>query len=211
MNCALHPQVAAKVVCSRCDQPLCDSCAQRLDGKPFCPSCLERLQRRRAERPGGAVGAFAAGGSPSAGPAPSASRAPMPGAHCRNHASNPAADRCAGCFEAFCANCLVEIQGQQYCASCKTLVLRGQPVIAEAATMPCPEAGEALKYAIIGLFCFGIVLEPMAIKKALNARKMIELNPRLTGSGKATAALVIAIIGLFLWVLGIVGRFARRS
>jgi len=45
---------------------------------------------------------------------------------------------------------------------------------------------------IIGIFfCFGIILEPLAIQKALKARKMIEANPRVTGSGKATAAHVL--------------------
>jgi hypothetical protein len=129
---------------------------------------------------------------------------------CKNHTGKLAVGRCSGCAESFCGNCLVEIGGQRYCGSCKTMALRGQPVVAEAATMPCPEAGEALKYAIIGLFCIGIILEPIAIHKAMQARKMISMNPRLTGSGKATAALVIAVIGLILWVLSILGRLAQR-
>jgi hypothetical protein len=70
------------------------------------------------------------------------------------------------------------------------------------------EAGEALTYAIIGLFCFGIILEPLAISKALKAKKMIELNPNLYGAGKAQAALIIACIGLGLWVLGIITQIA---
>ena len=126
---------------------------------------------------------------------------------CKNHPQVLAVDRCAGCAEAFCANCLVEIQGQKYCGSCKVLALQGRPG-AEQATMPCKEANDALKYAIIGLFCFGIILEPMAIAKAVRARRLVSINPNLTGSGKATAALVIAIVGLALWVLGIIARVA---
>jgi hypothetical protein len=126
---------------------------------------------------------------------------------CKNHPSVAAVDRCAGCAEAFCPDCLVDMHGQKYCGSCKVLALKGgQPVLAEEATMPCKEAGEALTYAIIGLFCFGIVLGPMAISKASKAKKMIEMNPRLTGSGKATAATIIGVIALVLWILGIVGR-----
>jgi hypothetical protein len=125
---------------------------------------------------------------------------------CKNHPSTQAVDRCAGCAENFCANCLVDIQGQKYCASCKTMAVRGQPMLAESGTLPCKEADEALKYAIIGIFCFGIILEPLAIKKALDAKKMIAMNPRLTGEGKATAALVIASIGLVLWVIGVIAR-----
>jgi len=129
---------------------------------------------------------------------------------CKNHPSVEAVDRCAGCAEPFCSNCLVEINGQKYCGSCKIMAIQGQPVV-EAATLPCKEAQEALLYAIIGLFCLGIVLEPIAIIKALKARKMIDMNPQLTGSGKATAALVIACVGLLLWVLGIVARIAAFS
>src|SRR5580698_5082452 len=125
---------------------------------------------------------------------------------CKNHPEVAAVDRCSGCAEPFCPDCLVEIQGQKYCGSCKTMALRGAPPIAEEATIPCKEANEALTYAIVGLFCFGIILEPIAISKALKAKKMMQMNPRLTGSGKVTAAFIIGIIGLVLWILSIVAR-----
>ena len=128
---------------------------------------------------------------------------------CKNHPTVDAVGRCAGCAEPFCPNCLVEISGQTYCGSCKVLALQGQP-IAEAATLPCKEADEALKYAIIGIFCFGIILEPIAISKAMKAKKLIEMNPRLTGSGKATAALIIGIVALILWVLGVIARVTAK-
>lgn len=91
------------------------------------------------------------------------------------------------------------------------MALRGQPVVVEEATLPCKEANEALTYAIIGIFCFGIILEPIALSKAMKAKKMIAANPRLTGSGKATAATIIGIVGLVLWVLGIIARVAQRG
>lgn len=126
---------------------------------------------------------------------------------CKNHPGVAAVDRCAGCAESFCGDCLVEIQGQKYCGSCKTMALRGgPPPVAEEATIPCKEAKEALIYSIVGIFCFGIILEPFAIVKALKAKKMIAMNPRLTGSGKVTAALIIASIALALWVLSIIVR-----
>lgn len=81
----------------------------------------------------------------------------------------------------------------------------------EEATLPCKEADDALKYAIIGLFCFGIILEPLAIIRALKAKKMIAANPRLTGSGKASAALIIGIIVFVLWVLGVIAQIAAVS
>ena len=130
---------------------------------------------------------------------------------CKNHPEVVAADRCAGCAEPFCPDCLVDIQGQKYCGSCKSMALRGGTPVVEEATIPCKEANEALTYSIVGLFCFGIILEPIAISKALKAKKMIEMNPRLTGSGKATAALIIGCVGLGLWVLGMVARFSALA
>ena len=129
---------------------------------------------------------------------------------CKNHPQNVAVGRCAGCAEPFCSDCLVPIHGQQYCGSCKVMALQGRPIIEEA-TIPCPEAGDALKYAIIGIFCFGIILEPIAISKALKARKMIAENPALAGSGKANAALIIGIISLIMWVIGMIARFSNMG
>lgn len=126
---------------------------------------------------------------------------------CKNHPNISAVDRCAGCSEPFCADCLVELQGKKYCGSCKVMAVQDQPIVEEA-MLPCEQANEALKYAIIGIFCFGIILEPMAISRALKAKKMMEANPSLTGSGKANAALIIGIIALILWVLGLIVRFA---
>jgi hypothetical protein len=87
------------------------------------------------------------------------------------------------------------------------MAVQGQPIVEEA-TLPCKQADEALKYAIIGIFCFGIILEPMAISRALKAKKMMEANPRLTGSGKANAALIIGVLTLILWVIGLIVRFS---
>lgn len=128
---------------------------------------------------------------------------------CKNHPQTTATTRCARCAEAFCPNCLVDIHGKSYCGSCKVLAVRGTPGV-ESAMLPCPEASEALKYAIIGIFCFGIILEPLAIAKALKAKKMIALNPQLSGSGKVSAALIIGIVGLVLWILGIIARVVAQ-
>lgn len=65
--------------------------------------------------------------------------------------------------------------------------------------------------AIVGIFCFGIILEPLALVKASKARKMMAENPRLSGSGKVTAATIIAIVSLLLWVLALIGRVVAAS
>ena len=68
-----------------------------------------------------------------------------------------------------------------------------------------PEAKEALKYAIIGIFCFGFVLGPMAIVKGTSAKKAIAMDPRYDGEGMATAAQIIGGIVCLLSLLYIVG------
>jgi uncharacterized Tic20 family protein len=88
------------------------------------------------------------------------------------------------------------------------MAVKGQPVVEEA-TIPCKEAKDALTHAIVSLFCFGIILGPMAISKGLKAKKMIEANPRLTGSGKATAAIIIGVVALVLWIIGIFAKVAN--
>lgn len=127
--------------------------------------------------------------------------------YCKNHPGVPVFDRCVACAEPFCSDCLVEIQGQKYCASCKVMAVQGNPVAA-IASRPCKEATEALTMAIIGLLICGIILEPMAISKANKAKAKIAADPTLTGSGKVTAAITIGVIGLALWVIGMIVRFA---
>ena len=69
------------------------------------------------------------------------------------------------------------------------------------------QAGEALACAIIGFFFCWPILEPMAIFKATNARKTLERYPGAPGSGKATAALIIAWVTIGIGILGFVIQF----
>lgn len=59
------------------------------------------------------------------------------------------------------------------------------------------EGRNALLMAIAGLFCFGIILGPLAYRKAMG----------LSG-GMAMAARIIAVIDILLWTVGILFRFA---
>lgn len=134
-------------------------------------------------------------------------------ATCKNHPSLLAVGRCSGCAEEFCPNCLVNIQGQQYCGACKVLALQGKVPMAavaaqEAGTIPCPQAKEALMYAIVSFFCFGFILGPIAIFKAIKARKIIAENPQLSGDGKALAALIMGIISSCLNFLFFAAKFS---
>ncbi|QIF02698.1 hypothetical protein [Roseimicrobium sp. ORNL1] len=73
---------------------------------------------------------------------------------------------------------------------------------------PCKEAADALKFAFIGLLCFGFILGPMAIFKAVEAKKLMRDDPTLLGSGKSTAALVVGIFALALWLMSLVSRLS---
>jgi hypothetical protein len=101
----------------------------------------------------------------------------------------------------------VDIQGQKYCGACKVMALQGRvptaaAAFAEATSIPCPLAKEALILAIVSVFFVGFILGPMAIYKANRARKMIAADPSLSGDGKAIAALVIGTVALLINVVG---------
>ena len=106
--------------------------------------------------------------------------------------------------ENFCATCGDIVAG--YCFRCSNLYPQ------TAYTGPkktLPDANDALKLAIVGLFCFGFVLGPIAIVKATSAKKQIAADPRYEGEGAATAAQIIGAIEVGLFILWVVGLIAR--
>ena len=116
---------------------------------------------------------------------------------CENHPEVKAIGRCSDCMGAFCANCLTLKPGERYCSSCSPLILQDDNITYK-------EARDALKIAIIGTIFIGLILEPIAIAKALKARKKINANPRLSGLGKANVAMAISIVYLLLFTVLIV-------
>jgi Prokaryotic RING finger family 1 len=104
--------------------------------------------------------------------------------------------------------------GESFCSTCGDIVtgycFRCQNVGAIDYTGPkrtSPEAKEALKYALIGLLCFGFVLGPLAIIRGTAAKKTIAHNPMLEGEGLATAAQIIGGIEVLLfvgWILRVI-------
>ena len=159
--------------------------------------------------------------------------------NCNNHPFIAAAGQCAQCGKSYCADCLVDVNGQKICSDCKSAVISqtqpaqppmqtGQPTYMppppqggqqypnqgyqnqyQGMPMKCKEASEALTYAIVGLFCCGIILEPIAFIKATKAKEMIAMNPNLEGASTAQAAYVISIVGMVLWVLSIIVRIGQ--
>jgi hypothetical protein len=128
---------------------------------------------------------------------------------CRNHPEVTAIDRCSGCAEPFCYNCLIDIKGQKYCGSCKVLALEGQAPPIEP-TVPSKWAGEALTYAILSPFCFGVIFGPLAIQRAIRAKNEMKGDPRISGWGKANAAIVIGLVGTLIWALGLYTKFSEN-
>ncbi len=49
---------------------------------------------------------------------------------------------------------------------------------------PVKEASEALTYALIGIFCFGIILGPIAISKGSKALNIINEDPGMKEGGR---------------------------
>ena len=70
-------------------------------------------------------------------------------------------------------------------------------------------AGKALMYSIIGIFCFGIVLGPIAMSKAIQAKREIREDPRLGGLAKANIGLLLGAAVVILWIIGMASKLKR--
>lgn len=128
-------------------------------------------------------------------------------ADCRVHAGTAATANCAACAESFCGDCLVTVKAKPYCNDCKMSAL---PEDAGPKTL-CTEANEALKYAVVSLFCFAFIIGPMAMLKAVKAKQLIAADARLGGAGRANAALVIGLLNTIVGVLSLVMRTQQRQ
>ena len=122
---------------------------------------------------------------------------------CRNHPGIAAIERCDRCGQPFCYECLVAVGGWNYCAACQAGTVPGQaPPVLAYRSATCDEALWALILSLVGIFCcLAIVLEPVALILAAKAKKKIDADPRWTGRGMATAAQVIAIVIILLYIL----------
>jgi hypothetical protein len=134
---------------------------------------------------------------------------------CVNHSNAEAQDRCTGCAEPFCHECLVEVVGEKYCGSCKVLAVKAKPVL-ETGMEPCDEANQALILALVsatvGLcLCIGVFLGPITIVRGAQAWKRISEEPRLLGAGKATAAIIIGVVIFGLACIQLIAAAAHRG
>lgn len=65
-----------------------------------------------------------------------------------------------------------------------------------------PEAKAALNISIIGIFLFGLP-GLFGMLKGMAAKKQIAKDRRLTGEGTATAAILVGILAMLLWLIGL--------
>jgi hypothetical protein len=86
------------------------------------------------------------------------------------------------------------------------------PVTTYRPRVNAPGASSSLVWAILGLFCCGLIFGIVAISNANNAKKLIREQPdAYTGEGLATAGLVIGIIDLVAWGLIIIANIANAA
>lgn len=110
------------------------------------------------------------------------------------------------------------IPGFIYCPRCRSVLPDGAPVcnvcgfVTSADGMyhgpkqNAPGAVAALVLGILSFFICGLILGPIAIVKANEAKTAIRSNPMYGGGGMATAGFVLGIIALVLNVIVIIVR-----
>ncbi len=131
---------------------------------------------------------------------------------CKEQASGCVSPECKAEEMKACPFCAEKIKKSavkcRYCGqildqSLKSTIEAGQP------KGEVKDANDALIYSIIGFFCFGVVLGPIAISKANKALNLIKSDPGYTGKGKAQAGLIIGIIDIVFWVFGLIINLSR--
>jgi hypothetical protein len=79
----------------------------------------------------------------------------------------------------------------------------------EAPVGPLKEATDSLKYSLIGIFCIGFILGPIAVVKGIKALNMIREEPRYEGKGKAIAGIIIGSLECLLYIFALLARLSE--
>jgi len=85
------------------------------------------------------------------------------------------------------------------------MAVTGVPVV-ESRLEVCKEAKQAMIAALGGILLFGIILGIIAVVLGFQARTKIKHDASLTGSGLASAAIVIGAMVAFMSVVGMISR-----
>lgn len=126
---------------------------------------------------------------------------------CENHPEKTETGLCTGCQEPYCEECLVSFNNEKYCSECKYMNVNPAVFYEEVEKCEPEEAGEALKYSLIGIFCFGIILGPIAMNKGFKALGIIKQDPfHKKGRTKAAFGILMGFYCLAFWLLNIIDR-----
>jgi len=107
--------------------------------------------------------------------------------------------------ETFCPTCGDVVTG--YCFRCQNI----SDIDYTGPKQTSAEAKEALRYALIGIVCFGFILGPLAIIRGTAAKKTIAQNPRLEGEGIATAAQIIGGVEVLFTIVYLISLITGVS
>jgi hypothetical protein len=108
--------------------------------------------------------------------------------------------------ESLCPTC-GDIIDNQFCLRCNQPNL-SQDVYAPSApgayfTTRAPGVEEAIRYAVLGIFCAGFIFGFLAIRSGSKAKDQIARDPRLDGAGLATFAQILGAFDIVAWVIGL--------
>jgi len=124
---------------------------------------------------------------------------------CILHPDRSASARCAGCAEALCPDCQVEVAGAAWCQKCKGSAVKRPPVIARRMTTSA-QARNGVLVGLAGLVFWTPVCGTVAIVLGSKAFGEIASNPKMTGSGMALAAICLGCTDLLFFVFTIMSR-----
>jgi hypothetical protein len=139
---------------------------------------------------------------------------------CVYHPDTDAAGSCVSCGAGVCDACRVMLAGKMYCQPCADMVFAQQeaaksaprpapsqgPSLVQPSLLPRAQAPGAVTALVLGIVGFiiwplGLILGPLAINYANQARDAVAMNPMLDGSGMATAGYVLGIVDTIFGVL----------
>lgn len=141
--------------------------------------------------------------APAAGPGPGAATgSPFPGGFGPG-AGRPAPSLAPGTMN--CPRCgLVVTIGTPLCPACRAIT--SPDGIYHGPKTPAPGATKALVLGLIGLVFCGVIMGPLAISSANQAKAAMANDPSLGGDGMATAGKVLGIIDIVLFVIYVLIR-----
>jgi hypothetical protein len=181
-------------VCTACEAPHHLGC---WDGKAGCSThACSNAPLRRLDAAAPAVPRSAVAGPASPFPAGFGAAAPAP---------SPAALP-AGMMT--CPRCTLMLSiGTPICPGCRAIT--SPDGLYHGPKLNAPGAVASLVLGLIGLVVCGVVLGPLAIWQASNAKNAISRDPIYGGGGMATAGMVLGIIGLVFGILWFMIGFGR--